>query len=91
MTSEDIKHQLIINTYNTLLHLQHMSSGLYDLDEISRSQQRGKSILESCLLSVMSDLIADSSKINNFVNAVLKGTDRSLFVDYFVLCVRGKA
>ena len=31
-----------------------------------------------------------SIKINNIVKAVLKGTDRSLFVDDFALCVSGK-
>ena len=32
-----------------------------------------------------------SIKINNIVNAVLKGTDCSLFVDDFALCVGGKS
>ena len=31
-----------------------------------------------------------NSKINNIVKAVLKGTDCSLFVDDFSLCVSGK-
>jgi len=31
-----------------------------------------------------------SIKINNIVKAVLKGTDCSLFVDDFALCVSGK-
>ena len=57
-----------------------MGSTLSELHE----QEMGvpqSSILSPALLSI---------KINNIVKAVLKGTDCSLFVDNFAMCVSGK-
>ena len=57
-----------------------MSSTLSELHEQEMRVPQG-SILSPALFSI---------KINNIVKAVLKGTDCSLFVDDFALCVSGK-
>ena len=57
-----------------------MGSTLSELHEQKMGVPRG-SILSPALLSIT---------IKNSVKAVLKGTDCSLFVDYFALCVSGK-
>ena len=57
-----------------------MGSTLSELHE----QEMG--VLQGSILS----LALFSIKINNIVKAVLKGTDCSLFVDDFALCVSGK-
>ena len=57
-----------------------MGSALSVLHEQEMGVPHG-SILSPALFSI---------KINNIVKAVLKGTDCSLFVDDFALCMRGK-
>ena len=57
-----------------------MSSTLSELHEQDMGVPQG-SILSPALFSI---------KINNIVKAVLMGTDCSLFVDDFDLCVSGK-
>ena len=57
-----------------------VGSTLSELHEQKMGVPRG-SILSPALLSIT---------IKNSVKAVLKGTDCSLFVDYFALCVSGK-
>ena len=57
-----------------------MGSTLSELHEQEMGVPQG-SILSPALFSI---------KINNTVKGVLKGTDCSLFVDDFALCVSGK-
>ena len=57
-----------------------MGSTLSELHEQEMGVPQG-SILSPALCSI---------KINNIVRAVLEGTDCSLFVDDFALCVSGK-